>query len=93
MRGSEDFLFRTVGENAASAQEHDALYFRNDLRNVVRYEQIAESPSSKLAHRVAQLELGSDIQRVARLIEEKSLRIMDQSSSDQCALGFSRRHL
>jgi len=53
------------------------------LRNTMR----------ELAHRVSKLQLGRDVQRVARLIEKQRLGLMHQRSRDQCPLRLARGHL
>src|SRR5277367_543136 len=60
---------------------------------MVGHQQNAESTPRKLTHGIAQLQLRSDVQRVAGLIEQQRLRVMYQSPRDQSPLGFSRGHL
>src|SRR5580692_4604598 len=59
---------------------------------MVGHEQNTQTRLRQLTHGVAELKLRGDVESVARLIEEQGLRIVDQRSGNQRALGFSGGH-
>src|SRR5438876_5924651 len=84
--------FRPVGLNVSFAQKNHALNLWNNFRYVVRHEQDSESGLRKLAHGVAKLELSADVQSIAWLVKQQSLRIVHQGARNQRALGFAGGH-
>src|SRR5690349_176802 len=100
--GRENFVLRAVRQDAPGAQQHDAFDLRDDLRDVVRDKENAQTVRRPAvaawttrcqgAHSVAQLELRGEVQSVARLVEEQRQRLVDQRPRDQRALGFAAGH-
>jgi len=66
----EDQILGSIGEQFSFLQENDAINFRNNFRDMMRDEQDAEPGAGELAHQLAKLELTSDIEGVAGLVEE-----------------------
>jgi hypothetical protein len=73
-------------------EENDAIDFRNNFRDMMSNEEDAESGAGELAHDEAELELTGNVEGVARLVEEQGVRIVNQGTSDERALGFSGGH-
>ena len=58
----------------------------------MRHQNDADSGLGQRAHRFPQAVLRENIQAVARLVEQQRLRIVDQRTRNQDALGFAGRH-
>jgi len=84
---------RSVGNDAAFAQENYPLDLWNDFGYVMRHEQDPQPGLRKLAHGVAKLELRADVQSIARFVKQQGPRIVHQGSRNQRSLGFARGHL
>ena len=55
-------------------------------------EEDAKPGAGELAHGVAEFELAGNVEGVAGLVEEQGVRIVNQSASDERALGFTGGH-
>lgn len=85
-------MFGSIGEQFSFLEEHDAVNFGNDFRDMMSDEEDAEPGAGELAHGVAELELAGNVEGVAGLVEEQGVRIVNQGASDERALGFTGRH-
>ena len=88
----EDHIFGSIGEQFSFLEENDAIDFGDNFRDMMSDEEDAKSGTGELAHGVAKLELTSNVEGVARLVEEQGVRIVNQGASDERALRFSGGH-
>src|SRR5256886_12451546 len=77
---------RSVGNDAAFAQENYPLDLWNDFGYLMRHEQDPQPGLRKLAHGVAKLELRADVQSIARFVKQQGPRIVHQGSRNQRSL-------
>src|SRR5256884_5725786 len=66
----EDRRFRAISKNPAFAEQNHALDFRPNLRHLMGNQQNTQPRPRHPPPRFPQLQLSSDVQRVARLIEQ-----------------------
>lgn len=76
----KDIFFRTVCNGAAATHQNDPLYLRHDVGQFVSDENDRRPGSSQGAHRLPQVLLGRQVQRIAGLIKEQCPRLMNQRS-------------
>jgi len=89
---SEQFLFGTVGEDAAVLHHDDAVDFGKDVSQMVCDHQNADSLLRDLAESFTQLALSGEVKGIRGLVEEKHFRLMDQGAGDHDAPLLAGRH-
>src|SRR5882762_9871716 len=90
--GLEQVFLASIRLNPSAAHQDNAIDLRDDVGEMVRHEDDANSRLGQLAHRFAKAVLRENIEAVARLIEHQRLRIVHQRARNQNAFGLARRH-
>ena len=80
-RWRQQVALGAVGEDSAVAHHHYAVNFREDIGEVMGDEKNAGSLPGEPSQGVAQLPLGGEIERVAGLVEQQDLRLVNEGAA------------
>jgi len=85
--------FTAIGDNLALSKQYNAIYFRNDIVQVVRNQQKTGPLPGKRPQMTPDFMQGGKIEAGGRLVQQQGLRIVYQRSRDKQAAGFAGRKL
>ena len=85
----QHFSGRTVGQDFPLLQQNHALYLGNDLADMVGHQQYGYPVAGQVPQGVLQLQLGSNVERGRRLVEQQRVRLMDQGPCNQGCLLYT----
>src|SRR3954447_10524067 len=88
----QEFAARAVGNNAAAAHENDTFDLREDVAQVMCYEDQTGAFGYKPPQTFAQIALCSEVERVRGLIEQKLAGTVHQRARDDDAALFAGGH-
>ncbi len=92
LRCGNQRLPRVIGDDAPVAHHQHAIYFRQDVRKVVRDHHDAGALLRDASQSLPQFALGGHIQCVRGLIEQQHLRPVDKRTRNHDATLFPCRH-
>lgn len=89
---TDQFAFRAVGEDAPIPHHDDAIDFLEDVGEVMRDHQDANTLLGDLAESFAQFALSGEVEGIGWLVEEQHFRLVDKGAGDHDAPLLAGRH-